>query len=176
MDAPTTSDTASDQVSQRRGWLLILGSLAMVTATLAGSFLWTDDAFPMAPFRMFSYGNSPNSVVRTMRFEADLENGEHVRLDASTVGLRRAELEEQTNPHRRVPDENLEAIAAVYNERHDPDMVHLQVVVRRIDMVDGVPQPGETITVIGDWADDRYTGERVDVDLDLAEPWGGYGS
>ncbi len=156
--------------------MLILGSLALIVATLAGSFLWTDDAFPMAPFRMFSYGNSPNSVVRTMRFEADLADGRHVRLDASAVGLRRAELEEQTNPNRRVPDENLAAIAEVYNDRHDPEVVHLQVVVRRIAMVDGVPQPGETVTVIGDWADERWTGGQIDVDLELAEPWDGYGS
>lgn len=156
--------------------MLTLGSVLVALATIAGSLWWTDDAFPMAPFRMFSYGNSPNSVVRTMRFQADLADGRHVRLDASTVGLRRAELEEQTHPNRRVPDENLAAIAAVYNDRHDPDMVHLQVVVRRIDMVDGVPQPGETITVIGDWADDRWDGERADVDLPLADPWEGYGS
>lgn len=153
-------------------WVLVVGTLAMAAATVAGSLWWTDDAFPFAPFRMFSYGNSPNSVVRTMRFEADLASGEHVQLDASSVGLRRAELEEQTDPNRRIPDANLAAIAEVYNRRFDDDVVHLQVVVRRIDMVDGQPQPGETITVVGDWADARWRGPRSEVELELAEPWG----
>lgn len=172
MESPTRSDGAS---GERRWWFLPIVSLALAAATIAGSLWWTDDAFPVAPFRMFSYGNSPNSVVRTMRFEADLADGSHVRLDASAVGLRRAELEEQTNPNRRVPDDHLVAIAEVYNDRHDPDMVHLQVVVRRVDMVDGQPRD-ESITVIGDWADDRWDGQRVEVDLPVAEPWEGYGS
>ncbi|WP_436794457.1 hypothetical protein [Actinospongicola halichondriae] len=172
MEAPARSDGASEQ---RRWWLLPFCTLALALATIAGSLWWTDDAFPIAPFRMFSYGNRPNTVVRDLRLEGELENGEQIRVGWKAVGLRRAELEGQTHPNRRVPDENMEALARVYNERRDPDLVHLQVVVRRIAMVDGRPAPdGETFTVIGDWASDDFDGLRVEVDLPLDEPTPGY--
>ena len=151
------------------------GSLAVAAATIAGSLWWTDDAFPFAPFRMFSHANDPNGVVRSMRFEADLTSGERIVLEAPAIGLRRAELEEQTPANRRVPDAHLAAIADTYNARNDDEIVHLQVVVRRVPLLDGVPQAEETVTVIGDWADDRWDGPRVEVDLPPAEPWPGYG-
>ncbi|MDZ7676863.1 MAG: hypothetical protein U5K30_17585 [Acidimicrobiales bacterium] len=149
-------------------------SLVLALATIAGSLFWTDDAFPIAPFRMFSYGNRPDTVVRDTRVEGELETGEEIRVGWAAVGLRRAELEGQTHPNRRVPDENLEGLARVYNERHDPDLVHLQVVVRRVNMEGGKPQPNPTFTVIGDWAAEGYDGERVEVDLPLDEPMPGY--
>lgn len=171
MDAPAGSGGA------RRGRLaavLPIVTVVLVAATLASSVWWSDDAFPLAPFRMFAYGNRPDTVVRTTRLDGHLETGEEVRLRWEDIGLRRADLEGQTHPNRRVPDENLEALARVYNEHHDPDVVHLQVVVRRVKLVDGVPQPGETLTVIGDWATDDYDGPRVEVDMPLDEPTPGY--
>lgn len=158
-------------------WRVLLSflTLAIAAATVAGSVWWTDDAFPFAPFRMFSHANDPDGVVRSMRLEADLASGERIRLDASAVGLRRAELEEQTPSNRRVPDERLAAIADVYNRRNDDPIVHLQVIVRRVDLVGGVPQPGETTIVIGDWAAPGFAGARVDVDLPEAGPWRGHG-
>ncbi len=158
-------------------WRVLLSILTLLVAgaTVAGSVWWTDDAFPFAPFRMFSHANDPNGVVRSMRFEAELASGERIRLEASAVGLRRAELEEQTPSNRRVPDERLAAIADVYNRRHDDGIVHLQVIVRRVDLIGGVPQPGETTTVIGDWAAPGWSGERVEVDLPEAGPWRGHG-
>lgn len=172
MVVPARSDGAS---GKRRGWLLPLCSVVLALVTITSSVWWTDDAFPIAPFRMFSYGNRPNTVVRDLRLEGQLEDGREIRVGWKAVGLRRAELEGQTHPNRRVPDENLRGIARVYNERHDPDLVHLQVVVRRIDMVDGRPAPdGESFTVIGDWAADDFTGPRVEVDLPLDDPMPGY--
>lgn len=176
MSTAPIADPAVDGLPSRRVRVALGGvALAVVATIFAGNFLWTDDEFPAAPFRMFSYANSQNGVIRTMRFEADLASGAHVKLDASTVGLRRAELEEQTPSNRRVPDEKLAAIVAVYNERFDDDIVHLQVIVRRIRLIEGIPQP-ETIAVIGDWATPAWTGPRITVDLPEADPWPGYGS
>lgn len=171
MTSPARADRAR---GRRTRGLLPVASLALALATIASSLWWTDDAFPIAPFRMFSYGNDPDTVVRTTRLDGHLETGESVRLRWDDIGLRRADLEGQTHPNRRVPDENLAALARVYNEHHDPDVVHLQVVVRRVKLVDGVPQPGETLTVIGDWADEGWDGERAEVDLPVDEPTPGY--
>lgn len=155
--------------------LLPFVTLLVVFGTVAGSLWLTDDAFPFAPFRMFSHANDPDGVVRSMRFEADLASGERIRLEAPAVGLRRAELEEQTPANRRVPDDRLAAIVEVYNQRNDDPIVHLQVIVRRVDLVGGVPQADPTITVIGDWAAPEWDGERVEVDLPVAGPWRGHG-
>jgi hypothetical protein len=172
VDAPARSDGVS---AQRRWWFLPFCTVALALATIAGSLWWTDDAFPIAPFRMFSYGNRPDTVVRDIRMEGELEDGRQIRVSWKSVGLRRAELEGQTHPNRRVPDENMAALARVYNERRATDLVHLQVVVRRVDMEDGRPVPdGESFTVIGDWASDDFDGERIDVDLPLDEPTPGY--
>ena len=148
--------------------------MVLALATVTGSLWWTDDAFPLAPFRMFSHANDPNGVVRSMRFEADLESGRRIQLEASSVGLRRAELEEQTPANRRVPDERLQAIVETYNARNDDEIVHLQVVVERVRLADGVPHGEPTVTVIGDWVDERWDGDRAEVDLPLAEPWPGH--
>lgn len=158
-------------------WRALLPFLTLLVAgaTVAGSLWWTDDAFPFAPFRMFSHANDPDGVVRSMRFEAELASGERIRLEASAVGLRRAELEEQTPANRRVPDDRLAALAEVYNGRNKDPIVHLQVVVHRVDLVGGVPQPDPTVTVIGDWAVEGWTGARVEVDLPPAGPWRGHG-
>ena len=153
---------------------MVLGSLTMAVLMVVSSVWWTDDAFPLAPYRMFSYGNKQNGIVEVLRFEADLESGERVRLDASVVGLRRAELEGQTPFDRRVPDDKLAAIAEVYNDRHEDDILHLQVVARGVRLRNGEPQEGEILTVIGDWADERWSGRRVEVDLPLAEDVAGY--
>jgi hypothetical protein len=166
-------EDGSAAVPRRAGWF-VGASVALATAMLVTSLWGTDDAFPLAPYRMFSYSNSRNGVVRVLRFEADLESGRRVRLDASSVGLRRAELEGQTPFGRRVPDRKLAAIARVYNERHDDDMVHLQVVSRGVRLRDGEPQPGEELIVLGDWADGRWDGPRAEVDLPLAEDVAGY--
>ena len=158
----------------RRSGVLVAVTGALAVAMVVTSLWGTDDAFPFAPYRMFSYANNPDGVVRVLRFEADLESGRRVRLDASSVGLRRAELEGQTPFGRRVPDHKLAAIARVYNERHDDDMLHLQVVSRGVRLRNGKPQPGEELIVLGDWADERWDGPRVDVDLPLAEDIAGY--
>lgn len=148
-----------------RRWIAIVASTTLALGVVAGSVWFHDDQFPFAPFRMFSYGNDPNGLVRSMRFEVTYASGRTGPLDATAIGLRRAELEGQTHPNRRVPDAAMAALVEAYNARHDDRIVHLQVVVRRVDLVDSVPQPGVDLTVIGDYALDEYQGPRVVVDL-----------
>lgn len=148
--------------------------MALVLALCVTSFWGSDDAFPLAPYRMFSYGNKQDGVIRVLRLEGDLETGQHVRIDAARIGLRRAELEGQTPFDRRVPDHKMAALAEAYNERHEVDVVHLQVVQKGVELRGGKPQPGEQLDVLGDWADDRWDGERVVVDLPVADVVPGY--
>lgn len=161
-------------MDQRRTWPYLAGTLALIV-TMVGASLWgTDDAFPLAPYRMFSYANKQDGVVRSLRLEGSLETGEYVRIDPATIGLRRAELEGQTPFGRRLPDHKLAALAAAYNERHDTEVVHLQVVQRSVRLQGGEPQPGEELLVLGDWADDRWVGPRAEVDLPVADVLPGY--
>lgn len=155
--------------------MLLTVSAALVGLTVLGSFALTDDAWPFAPFRMFSYGNDPNGTVHRMLLHVDLDDGRSLRIGAEYFGLRRAELEEQTPRGRRVPDDKLAELARSY--RGDADVEHLQVFYISTPMLDGEPQADlQTETVIGDWATDGWDGPRVDVDLPVDTGWQGYTS
>lgn len=171
MDAMTDPDPDPGIARPRRVWSLV--SAIVVAVTVIGGFVFTDDAWPFAPFRMFSVGNNPNGVVRRMSFEGDTDRG-HLRFGSAAVGLRRAELEEQTPWNRRVPDDRLADLARAYNEHHTVPLRHLQVVLHTTQMRNGEKFGEETSEVIGDWADPAWDGPRVRVDLPLAEPWPGY--
>jgi len=150
-----------------------VASVVVLAVTVLGGFVLTDDAWPFAPFRMFSVGNNPNGVVRRMALVVDTPTGPDA-VGAARVGLRRAELEEQTPWNRRVPDDRLEDLARTYNERNQLPVRHLQVVVFTTQMRNGEKFGEETQAVIGDWADPSWTGERVEVELPEAPPWPGY--
>lgn len=145
------------------------GSLLVILGMCASALWGTDDAFPLAPYRMFSYGNEPDGVVRVLRLEADLESGRHIRFSTEEIGLRRAEVEGQTRFNRRVPDRKMAALARVYNERHDDDALRLQVVQRGVRLRGGEPQPGEELVVLGEWVDPRWDGPRTEIDLPLPD-------
>ena len=167
-------DAVSGAGVQRRAWGYVAGSVLLVLAMVGTSFWATDDAFPLAPYRMFSYGNKQDGVVRSLRLEGTLETGAHVRIDPARIGLRRAELEGQTPFNSRMPDHKVAALAEAYNDRHDEDVVHLQVVQRSTRLRGGEPQPGEDLVVLADWADERWDGPRAEVDLPVADVLPGY--
>lgn len=159
----------------RRSSLASIASSIVIVVILIGSFTLTDDAWPLAPLRMFSHGNKPDGVVRNMRFEVDFGLGPR-RRHADDIGLRRSELEEQTPWRMRVPDAKLEAMVRTYQQRHPRQNVqHFQVVVVTRQMKDSRPVGEPTTTVIGDWASPSFTGERAEVDLPLGpETWPGH--
>lgn len=159
----------------RRSRLWSYVSVLVIGLSVLGGFAFTDDAWPFAPLRMFSVGNNPNGIVRELRLQGDTGSGP-IRVGPGWVGLRRAELEEQTPWDRRVSDERLAQLAAVYNERHPSrPLLHLQVVVDTTQMRNGEKAGEPTSRVIGDWAGPGWTGPRVEVDLPVAPPWPGLG-
>ena len=162
-------DTAPPRPS--RWWSI--ATAVMVVVTVVAGFTFTDDIWPFAPFRMFSYGNPPNGVVRRMAFVGDTGRGEF-HFGSGSVGLRRAELEEQTHWDQRIPDDRMADLAAAYNSHHHRKLLHLQVVMYATPMRDGEKAGAEVPLVIGDWAAPSWTGPRTEVDLPPQGPWKGY--
>lgn len=120
-------------------------SLVLALATIAGSLFWTDDAFPIAPFRMFSYGNRPDTLVRDTRIEGELETGEEIRVGWADVGLRRAELEGQYSRFRADP-RLLGSLARAFEDR-GVYLDELQL-VQRVRHLENRERVGPTETVV----------------------------
>lgn len=173
-DATETSPAAPRRMA-RLGLSVTSALLALVI--VVANFTVTDDAWPLAPLRMFSYGNKPDGQVHRMRFMVDWGDGER-QAHSADFGLRRSELEEQTPWRQQVPPAKLRVFVDHWNERHpDRQLQHFQVVVVTTRMRDSRPVGDESITVIGDWAAPEFTGERADVDLPMApDVWPGHGT
>lgn len=160
--------------TRRRIGLSIASALFALTIVVA-NYTVTDDAWPLAPLRMFSYGNKPDGQVHRMRFMVDWGNGER-RAHSNDFGVRRSELEEQTPWRQQVPPAKMQMFVDHWNERHPKrQLQHFQVVVVTVQMKDSRPVGDEKITIIGDWAADDFTGERAEIDLPMApETWPGH--
>ncbi len=150
--------------------------MTVLAVTVVGSLRLTDDQWPIAPFRMFSYANDPDGVVRAMAVGVERTDGVSGVIGADHVGLRRAELEEQTPWDRRVPDERMDDLVEAYNARHDTRLRRMQVILRTQQMRDGKPVGAETVEVIGEWIAPDESLTPTPIDLPDAEPWDGYGS
>ncbi len=137
--------------------LVRLAATAVVLVlVLAGTVWGDDDAFPFGPFRMYSTRADPNQPVVSTRVVGLTAAGAEVRLSGGQVGLRRAEFEGQLP--RIEADPALLGLLAESYARADPDaeeLVEVQVVQRRFELVDGRPT-------------DVFT-DRVVVEYDLAE-------
>jgi hypothetical protein len=129
------------------GWRSVL-AVALVVLTTLGSAGWTDDAWPFAPFRMFSRAVKPDGRVTKVDFVGTTESGDEVRLDALAFGLRRAEVEGQQGRVGRLTDEQMAALVETYNEDH-PDDPLVALEFRRLgqDLVDGEPVSSFTETI-----------------------------
>lgn len=167
---------ADRNLPSRRRRVLAGASIGLVILTVVGSVALTDDEWPVAPFRMFSYANDPNGVVRAMSLRVDRTDGVSGFIGADHVGLRRAELEEQTPWNRRVPDDSMIDLVDTYDDRHDTKLRRLQVVVRTRQMRDGSPVGEETFEVIGEWIAPDADLDPTPIHLPEAEPWDGYTS
>ncbi|TFV50485.1 hypothetical protein [Blastococcus sp. TF02A-35] len=139
---PTAADPRTDLEPQRltpagRRWRLVAAGI--VLALLLGGTVWgDDDEFPFGPFRMYSTRADPNAAVISTRTVGLTAEGEEIRLSGGEVGLRRAEFEGQV-PRVREEPELLGLLAEAYAERHPqaPELVAVQVVQRRFELVDG---------------------------------------
>lgn len=158
-------------------WLMWLSVLSAVLAivTVSTTLFGSDDLWPFAPFRMFSYADDPNGLVKRMIVEGDTNFGNHRTFGAANFGLRRSELEEQTPWREWVPESKVKSLVDVYNSRHTAQIIHAQVVVYTTQLHNGEPDGPATRSVIGDWASPEWKGERVQQgDMPTAGPFGGY--
>ncbi|MFI5043758.1 MAG: hypothetical protein ACHQDC_03100 [Acidimicrobiales bacterium] len=118
------------------------GALAagIVVLTLFGSTVLTDDSWPFAPFRMFAHAVKPNGRVVKVEFRGITESGRTLRIDASAMGLRRAEVEGQQGRGGRLTDEQMADLARTWNDLHPGDpLVRLEFRKLGRDLVDGEP-------------------------------------
>ena len=132
------------------GWRSAL-AVSLVAMTVIGSVAFTDDAWPFAPFRMFSVAVRPNGSVVKVDFLGTTGSGRTLRLDAADFGLRRAEVEGQQGDRGRLTDGQLAALAAGYNRAHPGDPL-VELRFRRLGrrLVDG--EPGEAfVRVLQTW-------------------------
>jgi hypothetical protein len=120
-----------------RAWRLV--AAAIVLALLLAGTLWgDDDEFPFGPFRMYSTRADPDAAVVSTRTVGLTAAGEEIRLSGGEVGLRRAEFEGQLDRITEDPG-LLGLLADAFAEAHPsaPELVSVQVVQRRFELVDG---------------------------------------
>jgi len=123
-----------------RAWRSLLAVL-LVGGTVGGLFV-TDDAWPFAPFRMFTTAPGPETRIRAVRFDAVTVTGEKIRLKADHFGLRRAEIEGQLNRQKDLDPARMRALFDNYNARHHGDerIERLTLVLAGWRLEDGRPK------------------------------------
>ncbi len=140
--APPVPDTGEPGVLtlSPTGRRVRLAATAVVLALLLGGTLWGNDSeFPFGPFRMYSTRADPDRPVVSTSVVGVTADGDEVRLSGGEVGLRRAEFEGQLD--RIVEDPRLLGLLAdSYAEANPsaPELLSVQVVQRRFELVDGV--------------------------------------
>jgi hypothetical protein len=155
VSTPSTAEstTGTDVVHLSRASRRVrLGVAAAVLAVVLSGTVWGDDSdFPFGPFRMYSTRADPDAPVISTRVVGLTAAGDEVRLSGGAVGLRRAEFEGQL-PRMQEHPELLALLADTYADRH-PDaepLVEVQVIHRRIELVDGQRTGEFTDTVVVD--------------------------
>lgn len=131
----------------------------VVTGLVVATTLWgSDDFFPFTPFRMYAFSADLDSSTGSTRVEAVDEEGERFKLTEDNTGFRRAEVEGQLDRFREDPS-LLRFLAQAYENANPeaPEIVSVEVIIRRYDMEDGYKTGEVTETVEVAW-----TRERVD--------------
>ncbi|TYP85922.1 hypothetical protein [Blastococcus xanthinilyticus] len=148
---PTGSPVLRLTPAARRGRLAATG--VVLALFLTGTLFGNDDEFPFGPFRMYSTRADPDAPVVSTRTVGLTATGEEVRLSGGEVGLRRAEFEGQLDRVQENPA-LLGLLAEAFAERHPsaPELVTVQVVQRRIELVDGRRTGTRTDRVLVEYA------------------------
>ena len=125
----------------------------VVTALVFATTFWgADDFFPFAPFKMYSFSHELDGWANSTRVEAVNDEGERFTLTQAATGFRRAEVEGQLPRFRDDPD-LLQHLAAAYESTNPekPEIVAVEIIVRRYRLEDG-RQTGEvTETIEASW-------------------------
>lgn len=135
------------------GWRLRGLATALVLVALVLGTLWgEDDHFPFGPFLMFSGAAEVDGVVSAAQLQATTADGAELRLRASEVGLRRAELEGQI-PRFRAQPSLLGHLAGSYRRRHPsgPVLVEVRMVDVRQRLSGGRPVGDEEERTLARW-------------------------
>jgi hypothetical protein len=151
---PAEGDVVALSPAGRRARLT--ASLVVLALLLAGTLWGTDAHFPFGPFKMYSTRADTDAPVVSTRVVGVTGDGREVRLSGGEVGLRRAEFEGQLP--RLVDDPSLLVLLAdTYAEHHPggPELVEVQVVQRRFELVDGA--------ATGAWTDDVLVEQELEV-------------
>jgi hypothetical protein len=112
-----TPEPASEPAPSRGRWWRNAVTLLLLAGTIGGVAL-TDDAWPFAPFRMFTTAPGPTTRVLAVHFDAVTVDGRKIQLKADHFGLRRAEIEGQLNSDRDLDPDQLQALFENYNQWH----------------------------------------------------------
>jgi hypothetical protein len=116
-------------LSGRGRAIRLVGTAAILTALLAGTFLGDDDSFPFGPFRMYSVTNRTSGRVEAAHLEGVTVGGRRDEIDFASFGMRRAEIEGQEERFVNDPEQLQLLVEAYENKNHDgPELVELHLV------------------------------------------------
>ena len=127
-------------------------TVALAAATLAGTFVGTDDDFPFGPFRMYSTRDDPNGTVISTRVEAVDTAGQVRVVDERSTGLKRAEVEGQVGRFVAEP-----ALLGALSRAHarlrpeEPRLVEVRVVEQVYRLRDSRPTGEDVERVVVRW-------------------------
>ena len=127
-------------------------TVVIALLVLVGTFVGQDDDFPFGPFRMYATRDDPDGEVRSARVEAVDRAGRMRTVDESSTGLKRAEVEGQTQ--RFVAEPETLGLLAEAHARLRPDqapLVEVRVVERSYVLRDSRPTGEQSERVIAQW-------------------------
>ncbi|GAA1805337.1 hypothetical protein HC028_03565 [Planosporangium flavigriseum] len=135
-----TTGVYADQLGPPGRRLRVVATLTGGALLLAGTIAGTDDDFPFGPFRVYASANKLDAPVADTRIEGVDTAGQRLTLTEAETGIRRAEIEGQSDRFTAAPA-RLSTVATAY-ERRNPDAAPLTaivVVVRWHEVRDGRP-------------------------------------
>jgi hypothetical protein len=118
----------------------IAATLVGVALLIAGTLVGTDDAFPFGPFRMYATTDKLDSPVADTRVEAVDTAGHRRVLTEADTGIRRAEIEGQSDRFTAEPA-RLAVVARAYqrHSRNAAPLTEIAIVVRWHELRGGRP-------------------------------------
>lgn len=127
-------------------------TVTVVALLFYSSTVGSDDLFPFAPFKMYSYASKSNGVVGYPGVEATTADGRHLEVRAGDLGLRRAEIEGQLARFRSDPS-TMAILAEAWRRKHPdgPEIVELRLYRRSRKVVDSRPVGGVREQLIATW-------------------------